>query len=661
MPPVIDRLAAALLAAIASFALMAALTSEAAASQSDSAILVLIPQKRVAAPAYDEKIARDLSRINDLSIGLVSATQGSYVAAQALLDISQGTRVSRSTYDPKDVPPVRLLPTSGGSARIRGWQAILDRADTAPQTIEPGLLAGSIPGGAGYVASGIKPGDMAIPATDRKGNIASVRSTGSLDLANTALAQAEKHGLVVVSVSAGRNGLRELRQLTRGRQPGQLVIAMQAPPEAAIIPLLPIGVAGLADQPSGLTSDSTNLPNLVAGIDIGPTVLDHLGLETPDDMLGRPMRANGERQPEELTPFRDRLDELGPRRIPALAAVAAGWLIILLVAGAIRGAAETRMRVRRIGGLAILWIPSVILIPAALGNPSREVEYLVIVGSALGLGWLSDRFLPWPKAPLIPAIVGLSVITIDLALGSHLITRSVLGPNPGYGSRFYGIGNELKSGLMVLLLAGLAAGLTGRPKSRRSALTVLGFGLLLCVILGSGQLGAGVGAAIIVATATAVTAIMMLPGGLTRKRIAILLVSPVFGLAFLAVLDALTAGGQGHYSNSVLSLDSFDSFWEIVRRRSTLAWQQLWRDSMPVITLICLLAAAYAIRNRRMFHPWAGPIWPAALIGGLVGGLIGSVSEDSGPMLIVVATITLAGLCSYLLGRDRAPDNSENR
>jgi hypothetical protein len=251
-------------------------------------------------------------------------------------------------------------------------------------------------------------------------------------------------------------------------------------------------------------------------------------------------------------------------------------------------------------------------------------------------------------------VVGLSAITVDLALGSHLITRSILGPNPGYGSRFYGVGNELKSGLMVLLLAGLAAALTGRPKSRRAALTVLGSGLVLGVILGSGRLGAGVGAAIIVASASAVAAMMMLPGPMTVKRVAILVASPVVGLGLLAALDALTAGGQGHLSNSVLALDSFSGFWETVERRSTLAWQQLVGGSMPVITSICVLAAAFAIRNRHIFKPFAGPIWPAALVGGLAGGVIGSFTEDSGPLLIVVATITLAGVCSYLLGRPDA-------
>ena len=255
--------------------------------------------------------------------------------------------------------------------------------------------------------------------------------------------------------------------------------------------------------------------------------------------------------------------------------------------------------------------------------------------------------------------MGLGAITIDLAFGSHLITRSILGPNPGYGSRFYGVGNELKSGLTVIMLAGVAAFLTGRPKSNRNALIVLVTGLALGAILGSGRLGAGVGAAIIVASATAVAAMMMLPGRLTRKRIAILVAAPVIGLAILAILDLLTAGGQGHYSHNVLGLTSWDTASEIITRRSTLAWQQLKNGNMPVITLLCLLAAAYAIRNRDMFRPWDGPVWPAALVGGLVGGLIGSVTEDSGPMLIVVATITLAGVCSYLLGRPPSTDRKK--
>ena len=656
------RPGAALLAAITCLATLA-LTVPATSAADDApraentAILVLIPQGPGSPPSYSEEIADGFAGIPQLSVGLTSATQGSYRREQALLDISQGTRVSRSTYDPSEVPPVGLAATVGGGGRVKGWDAILDRAETAPQTIEPGLLASSIPGGAAYVGNATRFQETVIPATNRVGRVSALAPAGSGDAVHRAISQSRKYRLVVVAASPGREGLRELRRILQLRRPGQLVIATQTPPLAPILPLLPIAAAGLGENPGdpietegkGLRSDTTNLPNLVAGIDIAPTILDHLGLSIPDEMTGKPFRAEGSRDPESLTPFRDRLDELGSRRNAALAFVFVGWLIIYLAAGAIAGREKIAHRVRRIGGLSILWIPTVILVPAALGNPSAAVEYLLIAGLALTLGFLSDRFVPWPRATLVPAVVGLSVITIDLVFGSHLITRSILGPNPGYGSRFYGIGNELKPALMVLLLAGLAAALTGKPKSKKNAAIVLGFGLGLGVVLGSGRLGAGVGAAIIVASATAVAALMMLPGKMTVKRGAILIAAPVIGLALLAVLDLTTAGGQGHYS-SVLS-GGGDSFLDDIRRRTTLAWQQLWNDTMPVITLVCLLAAAYAIRNRDMFRPWAGPVWPAALVGGLAGGLIGSFTEDSGPLLIVVATITLTGVCSYLLGR----------
>lgn len=627
----------------------------------NTAILVLVPQDLEETPSYSDEVAEGFAEIRALSVGLTSVTQGSYRREQGLLDISQGARVSRSTYDPSEVPPVGLARMIGGGGVVEGWESILERAKTAPQTIEPGLLASSIPGGAAYVGDATKLQETVIPATSRLGFVSSLALADTTDTARRAISQSYNYRLVVVATSPGRNGLRELEQIVRMRRPGQMVIATQTPPLAPILPLLPIGAVGIGENADeepdpvahGLTSDTTNLPNLVAGIDIAPTILDHLGIEIPDEMTGKPISAKGERQPEELTPFRDRLDELGPRRNAALAFVFFGWLILYLAAGAFFGRERTFRKVRRIGGLSVLWIPTVILVPAALGNPSAELEYTLIAGVALLLGFLSERFVGWPRAPLVPAVVGLTVITVDLAFGSHLVTRSILGPNPGYGSRFYGIGNELKPALMVLLLAGLAAALTGRPKSRKNAGIVLGFGLTLGVVLGSGRLGAGVGAAIIVASATAVAALMMLPGRMTWKRGLALVAAPVIGLTLLAALDLTTAGGQGHYT-SVLT-GGGEGFTDDVRRRSTLAWQQLWNGNMPVVTLACLLAAGFAFRNREMFKPWAGPIWPAALVGGLAGGLIGSVTEDSGPLLIVVSTITLTGVCAYLLGRPESP------
>ena len=621
-----------------------------------SAVLVMIPGGGQYEEEFDPILLEELGERPGLAVGMVSATQGTYTREQALLDISQGTRVSRSTYDPEEPPPVQLRRTSGGGARLEGWQAVLRRADSAPQQIRPGLLAGSIPGGAGLMLSPDDRSATAIPAADREGRVSEVAglpAAGDGRLEGRLGAVVSDQRFTVVSTRPGTAGLDQLDRILKERPRGQLVIAIQSPPSEGLLPLIPVAVAGLggAGGQASVSSATTSFEGLVAGIDIGPTVLEHLGIEVPGAMVGTVMKTGGGPSPAELTELRERLSEVGSRRTPVVLALAAGWLILFLALGAVLGRERARLPVRRIGGLAVLWLPAVILVPAALGTLSTAAELVLITGLCLGLGFLTDRLVPWPRAPLVPAVVGLVAITADLAAGTHLLSRSALGPNPGFGSRFYGVGNELKSALTVLMLSGVAAAITGWKKSGRAALVVVAAGLVLGVILGSGRLGAGVGAVIIVAAASAVAAVMMLPGGLTRGRIALLVASPFIGLAVLAVIDLVTADGEGHLSRNVIGADSGNVLVDTVQRRTTLAWQQLIRDGMPVATVVALLASAWAIRNRAVLEPFPGPIWPAVLIGGLVGGVIGSFAEDSGPLLLVGAVITLTGVWAYLAGR----------
>ena len=127
-------------------------------------------------------------------------------------------------------------------------------------------------------------------------------------------------------------------------------------------------------------------------------------------------------------------------------------------------------------------------------------------------GWLS-----------LAIACGLTVIPygIDMLAGSALTPRAVIGPNPGLGARFYGIGNELESLLPVIMLVGLAAFLDRRPKSRGM---VAWFGLsalALGAIVGSGRLGADVGGVITIGAGGAVAVLFSLPGGITKKAVAI--------------------------------------------------------------------------------------------------------------------------------------------
>lgn len=623
-------------------------TAEPARATSGSAYLVFLPSS--GGLGFDRSLLDAFERIPGLSPGLYSATQGSYSREQSLLDVSQGARVSRSLYDPEEDPPVKL----GASGELRGWQAVLERASSAPQTIEPGLLAGSVPAGATVVLARTAPGDVAIPGTDRTGRVARLREVPPDAIARVALAEGRDRGLVVVGAPAGRVGLEQLEQLVERAPEEALVIAVQSPPEDHELPALPIGVSGLgAGSP---TSPTTSLDGMVAAIDFGPTVLDHLGLPVPDEMTGTVIEPGPGRDAGQIASFRDRLDSLGERRIAVVAGLPVAWLLLFLLAGSISGAAGVRSAIRRTGGLAILWLPCVTLLTPLTGNPSAGLEIALVAIVSLALGAAADRLLPWPRAAAIPALFGLAAFTLDLILGSPLVIRSVLGPSPGYGARFYGIGNELEAVLVVLLLVGMAALLSWRPRSWSAAGAVAAAAVALAVVLGSGRLGAAVGGVVVAAVAAGVMVVMLAPGRLTPVRIGVLVAAPVLALVLLAGLDLLFSGDQGHFARNILGDGSGSGLGEAIERRLRLAWQQVFRGAMPVALIASLLAIAFGWKNRGALEPLPGPAWGAAIAGGLAGGLVGSVVEDSGPLLLVSAVLVLLGAVYYLLGRPGEPE-----
>jgi hypothetical protein len=645
---------AALATALALAALLPA--SAGASTPGAKALLVFVTppsggSQRQATP--DDRTLAELAGVPSFSVGLLSATQGAYRTAQLLLDITQGTRTSRSVYSPHDAPALELVPAPGGGGAIPAWPAVLRRAASAPQTIEPGLLASTIPGGAAYAGlDGDVHTDAAV-AADTRGNVAAISIGPAATLMARISALQAARRFVVADLPAGDAGAADLRALAAQRSPADLVIAIQRTPDTSGHELLWFAVAGVGAQRE-LTSKSTNLPGFVAAIDIGPTILHALGLPTPHAMLGRSINAGGALDVAALNSFRKRLTVIAGRRFPALEGVVLVWLILLLAAGAIGGASRTRAAVLRIGALALLWAPVAVLLGAFV-QPTRLAEQALLAGTCFALGALTDRLLPWPRGPLLPAAVGFAAITADAAAGTHLLVRSLLGPNPSFGARFYGIGNELKSGLTVLVLVGVAAALTPARRSRRNAAIMAIAGVVLGVVIGSGRLGAGVGGVILVAAGTAVATLLLLPGGLTRLRVAAALATPLVALVALAAIDLATAGGRGHYTHDVIQVHSAANLHDVIVRRYGLAWEQLKRKDLLTATVIGALAVAYALRNRRLFAVLPDPAWRAALFGGLAAGIAGALTEDSGPMLFVVAIFVLACVTAYIRGAPSAP------
>jgi hypothetical protein len=668
-------------------------------STTRSALVVLVsPGLPSPGQSEDDALESELSSVPSLSIGILSATQGTYKTAQLLLDITQGARVSYSAYSPAYPPALTLVAHDGSTgstgstgAQVQPWTAVLERAEDAPQLIDPGLLAASIPGGAAYAGTESPrvpgtthvdsasndigaavakiAGDGAVDwplAANRGGHIAAVSFGPPSTLLARIATLLTTHRLVVADLPGGASGYVDLRALAAERPAEELLVAIQRAPDttahellwSAFAGLLPrSGTDGTGDQ--ALTSQTTNERGLIASIDIGPTILDHLGLPIPADMRGKPVRLDGTFDGASLRGLKARLVVIESRRLPALEWLVLAWALLLALAlipiepGEV-GPEARRARVAwtmRTGALAMLWTPVAVLVPAAL-EPSRGVEFALIVAICFMLGALTDQLVPWPRAPIAPAVAAVLALTVDALAGTQLLMRSLLGPNPAFGARFYGIGNELKSGLAVLVFSAVAATLYPAVRGRKAATMMACTGIALAVVEGSARIGAGVGGVILVSAGTAVATAMLLPGSFNRRRALVVMAAPVVGLIALAAIDLTTAHGGGHFTGSVLDARSPCDIRDIIVRRYGAAWDELKNHLMPLATALALIASGIALRRRdRVLAPVHGdPAWLAALSGGLTAGVIGALSEDSGPELLVVAVFALACVLGYLWG-----------
>ena len=650
----------------------ALLPALAAAEQRQRAIVAFYaadPQDVLAYPPEGSEPPVDLLlRVLDdqpsLRPGLWSSSQGGYERQQVLLDISQGTRQPSGLYTDVDedgddeLDELRFDPAARAFAN---WQPFRARARDVSRTLRPGLLGATVPGGAAFVAARGAPLQPAIVAADERGRVADV-SLGSVGTL-AARARSRTQRLVVVSVPFGRPGQAQLSQLAREREPGELLLVVQLPRTPRPGPS-GLGFGRYMRQPAfaigdGLRSSprsaSTRRDGLVSSIDFAPTVLEWLGIEPPDRMRGARIGSGAAVAVARLEELRIRwASARDGRQAASITAILTFAVILFLVLGTWRGIRAGVRPALRIGALALLWWPSAVLVAAAVEPSTRKAEVFLIAGMSIALGALTERLAPWARAPVLPAVACLVAYSADLALGGPLLTVSVLGPSVGAGSRFYGVSNELEPILPIVLLIGLAAVVTGRALTHRMVALYAAAGLGLLVVVGWGRLGADVGGVITVGAGVAVAALVMAPGRITLRRVALAGLVPVAALALLIAID-LGLSGESHLSRNLMRAGDPSELWELVTRRYELSWRILTSGDNLAYFLASLLAVAFAWRNRvRLYAALPHRAWAAALLGGLAAGLAGALTNDSGPVLLINAVACLAALTAYILGRPDA-------
>jgi hypothetical protein len=541
------------------------------------------------------------------SPGVMSAGLGTVPPEQTVLDVGQGNRVFDSLYD-------EPLPELHGD-RSRWWREVVERAESAPADIVPGLLRSTL-------------------------------------------------------AAAGDSADLQTRAASLDRLPPRrsydLLIAIARPTGESDEPL-PIGIEG-GGFDGNLTSDSTRTNGYVLSTDVAPTVLDRLGVAIPSAVSGQPIGSEGEVDPAAIESRVERMDVIGSRRGPVIGLNIAIWLAALMLVALLSRGRWARPAVR-VTGLAIVYLPLVLLLGAAL-EPAQGAEQLLVLLLCPLLALLTLGLLRGYRALAVASALTVLAYAIDVIAGSPLTSLSLLGPNPGLGVRFYGIGNELEALLAVLVVGGTGAAVTGfaRAPGRqpprlqpqpilatagcgqnrlRAAGAFVLAGLLAAFVFAAGRFGADVGAAIVFPVGAALAAVVVAERS-RRSAVLPVVAAPFAVLALLALVD-LVSGANAHLTRSVLDAGGLGDLGDVAQRRLQLSAHSFGRPVLLALLPLVLALAVLAYARRDRLSAWLAPVpaMRAGLAGALAATVVGTLANDSGALLLEIGTAYLLVFVAY--------------
>ena len=140
------------------------------------------------------------------------------------------------------------------------------------------------------------------------------------------------------------------------------------------------------------------------------------------------------------------------------------------------------------------------LLAGAATEPGAVAEGLLVGVGAAALAAVTSRIGSRLVGAGVACAITVVAYAIDVIAGSGLTQLSLLGPNPIFGARFYGIGNELEALIAVMVPVAVGAALTaygGWARRRPGGRGVPGRRASGGVVFAVGRFGADVGAAVV--------------------------------------------------------------------------------------------------------------------------------------------------------------------
>jgi hypothetical protein len=351
----------------------------------------------------------------------------------------------------------------------------------------------------------------------------------------------------------------------------------------------------------------------------------------------------------------DRLWDVAGRRAPVIGVTLLVWLAAFGLTMAADRERAGRVAARLLA-LSLVYLPLLCLVGAAL-KPSVGAERLLVMLGSPALAALTLAGLGGYRALAFACGATSLAYAIDLIAGSPLTQLSLVGPNPAGGSRYYGIGNELEACLVVLIVAGTGAALSGfavpeqgqaprrRARDCGGPAAFIVIAAIFTFVFAYGRYGADVGAAISLPLGAAIAA-ALLAG---RRRLALLaFLLPIPALAILSAADLITSA-NAHLTKTVLDAKSGGDVLSVIGHRLSETASSFGRPVLIAGLPITIAAAAIAWLRRDRLAAWLSelPAMRSGMVGALAATLVGTVANDSGALLLEIGAVYLLAFSGF--------------
>ncbi len=403
------------------------------------------------------------------------------------------------------------------------------------------------------------------------------------------------------------------------------------------------GYRGPGTEVGLLESGQTRRAGFVTMADVGPTILELVGVEPPEGLEGRPavVAATGGSAQERYDSMVS-VDEAARFRDSLVWEVTQAYVVLHILVVAVGAIGLRRHRVRSAAVMAgfvlLALLPLTYLAGAGDFASLGSAAYLVgLTAGALLLGagafLLRRRGLVAPSLLLVLDLIVISVSVV--AMGSMLQFNTVFGDSPVVAGRFAGVNNLTFAQLMVAAIV-LAAFVAHRWPGRRGKVAAVALLGAVLLVDGLPMWGADVGGVLTGVPAFAVTASALL-GLRVRWRSAIAwALATILAVVGLGLLDLTRAANERTHLGRLfeqIGADGMEGFWLVIERKLAQNLRALTEQWWLWLVLASLAALAYMMWRHR--DSWQGlcdelPEVRAAAFGVGVGAVLGFALNDSG-------------------------------